>query len=743
MIASFWLMPLFSCFPFHGILKQHYSSDHLPLTALQSSAAAYYTLRYHCHLSNCPPFMKIELLFVPIVCMSLTIAIFRMHESSTLPPPFLTDAQRDDVIFQVVVANNPKNKKKRKGATWFKWFNPPSKNYGKTIGTSGDAGASENLSFCYFSVTLYTERERRWSNDLLLGQLRTKVFHFTTPANDRLRLLLADNISAVAGTCLCLLFLGCEYSGHRYIASIIDAAAPSPGRACLSAEVRLRSEYNFRERKKFERKCHRQTDLLMEKDAEIASLKAQLSLMEAEAAEAIHLYSQVSVAEAAKVARVSELNSLKERNVEGQVAALESAAIIKDTELASFNAQITKLTQDLSNFKLSCDELSIKAASFESERDGLVDQVSLLEGTCFRLRDQVSGYEFFKEQYKAVQDAQVKILSDRVAELDSELMGMAVHLDKEFYPRFLTTIAGRRWIINRGFRLTGLVAGIDHGKAGRGLAEVAAYDPSVEETYVSAVLAFRDLDFNFLSQLESQKDASIACIMDSLCLEGPFAETSEVSRLQPAYKQLLLPIHRKEDNAVIRETSVSDSLNVVHDRVQKVKEFSEASTLGVPATTATTTALFVLVTTANVSSIPPISVADYEVADVPISRKEFSVALLSPELYAPLPSASVTSSPGLKLVCSTFGVIVFFHLCHASLPRGSMLVVCRSNLYIFSSTLREVRDTQELLQSRKSSGRNKGLDSRHTMKSCVQPDTITSGQPASVHLHFKFYTQID
>ncbi|GKC03912.1 hypothetical protein Tco_0995522 [Tanacetum coccineum] len=67
--------------------------------------------------------------------------------------------------------------------------------------------------------------------------------------------------------------------------------------------------------------------------------------------------------------------------------------------------------------------------------------------------------------------------------------------NKEFYPRFLTTIAGRRWIISNGFRLdvmkclqslkyvvalgtpiglaidkgmqTGLVAGIDHGKAER------------------------------------------------------------------------------------------------------------------------------------------------------------------------------------------------------------------------------------------------------------------------------------
>ncbi|GKG55813.1 hypothetical protein Tco_0574707, partial [Tanacetum coccineum] len=61
---------------------------------------------------------------------------------------------------------------------------------------------------------------------------------------------------------------------------------------------------------------------------------------------------------------------------------------------------------------------------------------------------------------------------------------------------------------------TGLVANIDHGKAERGLAEVAAYDLFMEERYVSAVLALRGLDFNFLSQLESQKDARIDDILD-------------------------------------------------------------------------------------------------------------------------------------------------------------------------------------------------------------------------------------
>ncbi|GKG21828.1 hypothetical protein Tco_0384423, partial [Tanacetum coccineum] len=139
--------------------------------------------------------------------------------------------------------------------------------------------------------------------------------------------------------------------------------------------------------------------------------------------------------------------------LEGKVVTLEFAAAVKETKLASLTAQTAKLTQNLSSLELSCDELSVEVASLESQRDGFADQVSSLETTCFGLLYQVSGYELFKEQCEAIQDKQVKVLSDRVAGLDYELMALALHLDKEFNPRFLTTIDGWRWIIGHGLRL--------------------------------------------------------------------------------------------------------------------------------------------------------------------------------------------------------------------------------------------------------------------------------------------------
>ncbi|GJU59887.1 gypsy type transposase [Tanacetum coccineum] len=172
-------------------------------------------------------------------------------------------------------------------------------------------------------------------------------------------------------------------------------------------------------------------NLLKEMDTEIASLKAQLSLKEADAAEAIHLRSRIANIEAVDATLTSELKSLKERN-----AALESAIVAKDF-------QIAKLTQDLSSLQLSCDDLSIKASTLECEKDKLVDQVSELEATCSGLRDEVAGYKLFKEQVEVVQDEQVKALSNRVVHIDSDLMDMVLHMDEEFYPRYLTTIVGR------------------------------------------------------------------------------------------------------------------------------------------------------------------------------------------------------------------------------------------------------------------------------------------------------------
>ncbi|GKG56981.1 hypothetical protein Tco_0582332, partial [Tanacetum coccineum] len=62
----------------------------------------------------------------------------------------------------------------------------------------------------------------------------------------------------------------------------------------LSVEVRMRTEYNVKERRRLKSVVEKQDELLKARDGEIEDLKAQLLLKETEAAEATRLCAQTS-----------------------------------------------------------------------------------------------------------------------------------------------------------------------------------------------------------------------------------------------------------------------------------------------------------------------------------------------------------------------------------------------------------------------------------------------------------------
>ncbi|GKB56905.1 hypothetical protein Tco_0913091 [Tanacetum coccineum] len=301
---------------------------------------------------------------------------------------------------------------------------------------------------------------------------------------------------------------------------------------CLGAEVRMHAEHTLEKKGDLEDICVEQTMLLSERDAEIAHLKSLLSFKDTEAAEAICLRGQ--------------LTTERERDVMSEkIATLESTNVAKETELAFLSSQVAKLTSDLSGFQLSRDELISKVASLESERDCLLTQKSSLESVLdvdviegkaaskeiwkrmgfviWAKRSPQSAFELFRERVEALQDEQAKALGDRSSEY-LQALGQAIG-----------------YAVNKGIQ-DGLKAGVDHGKARRDL-------------YV----------------LESKKDSSIVDLMDSLRLEGVLVEIPRANDLQPSLEQLMLPIHRPEDNVVFAETSLSSSLEVVYLRVQRFK----------------------------------------------------------------------------------------------------------------------------------------------------------------------------
>ncbi|GJV43500.1 hypothetical protein Tco_1428036 [Tanacetum coccineum] len=283
--------------------------------------------------------------------------------------------------------------------------------------------------------------------------------------------------------------------------------------ACLSAEVRMRTKYILSERKRLE-----------SESAEVARLRIQVFAVEV----------------AAKV-NVDKLNVLKQKNM-----ALED-------EKNSLNEKIIELQSSVSAKDLELKDLNVAVSSFKSQNDGLVDQVS--------------GYEHLKERIEEFQDAQMKIVDDKVAKLDADLLEMACHLEENFYPNLLTTISGRRWLLTHGLKLvlvkclncseylmalgtaisraieqgmqSGLAARIDHGKEGKSLIDVAAYNPNVEADFNYALQKLREVGMpgnvgwgKIWDSLMGGRVASVEDIMNLLRLESPLADAPGMIDLQ-------------------------------------------------------------------------------------------------------------------------------------------------------------------------------------------------------------------
>ncbi|GJX91169.1 hypothetical protein Tco_0344495 [Tanacetum coccineum] len=195
--------------------------------------------------------------------------------------------------------------------------------------------------------------------------------------------------------------------------------------------------------------------------------------------------------------------------------------------------------------KLDLEIKSFKFTDLQVSNDQLSKQVSTLQ-------TQVTGEERIKatfEEFKKYEDDKVE---QRCAEMDDRLNKLSVDFNEELYPHMLTVIAGRRWVIGHGMRLAvmkcvesseirqafvdvvsaglakgmseGLKYGVEHGKAGRVLADIEAYDPEANSKLVKALQDLKDLKYPMMDQLERLKDAPMELIMASLHLQSDTGE---------------------------------------------------------------------------------------------------------------------------------------------------------------------------------------------------------------------------
>ncbi|GJX89602.1 hypothetical protein Tco_0341616 [Tanacetum coccineum] len=362
----------------------------------------------------------------------------------------------------------------------------------------------------------------------------------------------------------------------------------------LSAEVRMRAEYNIKEKRKLRAVVEEKDILLKAKGEEVDSLKAQLLVKEAKAAEAHRAQFTLEKEKSVLDVRVSDL-----------------AATVKVREQEA------------------------------ADSDAMVTTVHALEVTCSSLRDQILTYERLKEQFEDFQDVQMRMVGDKLAKLEMAIdSGLKLFLTKCLNSfEYLSALgAAISRAIEKGMQ-DGLAAGIEHGAHGRSLEDLVAYNPSAEEDYNAALQEIRSVDFSLLAELKSHKEASVETIMNLLCLESPLVDAPGMSDLQPDVDQLMVPIYRSEDPAVLGLTSLLFALSVSCDRVERIRENiaeHRSALTGVyvplveplsiqiltgavgtsdvlPAAVATTIALST--TFASASTVSSVSVDDYIIAD--------------------------------------------------------------------------------------------------------------------------------
>ncbi|GKD71330.1 hypothetical protein Tco_1325420, partial [Tanacetum coccineum] len=218
--------------------------------------------------------------------------------------------------------------------------------------------------------------------------------------------------------------------------------------AYLNAKVRMGAKYCLSERKRLESKCESQADLLKAKDVEIEKLKAQLLLKEAEAEEAARLHIQVSVAEATEKIHADEIDVLTQRNM------------TLENEKDSLDGKVVELQSLVSAKDLELKDLNIALSSLRSQKDSA----------------RTGDYMF--QPTGEVLSSLLTTISGRRWLLTHDLkLALVKCLNSQEYLSALGAAISR--VIEKGMQ-DGLSAGIVHGKEGRSLADVAAYNPAMK-----------------------------------------------------------------------------------------------------------------------------------------------------------------------------------------------------------------------------------------------------------------------
>ncbi|GJY59506.1 hypothetical protein Tco_0459398 [Tanacetum coccineum] len=237
--------------------------------------------------------------------------------------------------------------------------------------------------------------------------------------------------------------------------------------------------------------------------------------------------------------------------------------------------EVVELLKRVSDLEVVVVVKASEVATLNTQNASLLEKVSALEV----VRGELDSKDEVKRRF-----------SERAAKLDARTADVIRDMDDDLSPHMLTAIVGRRWVVGHSFCFAvhkcacsvecrsalgkvilmainksiqqGLEARVVHGKAGRSLTQIAAYDSKIEGKYVAAVSEFEYVSFPLLDELEGLKDSSLALIMYALALKddhGNTDPTPKFHQFQPSLDHVTVLIYF-ESGSIDREMLLSETI---------------------------------------------------------------------------------------------------------------------------------------------------------------------------------------
>nr|GEX27211.1 hypothetical protein [Tanacetum cinerariifolium] len=247
----------------------------------------------------------------------------------------------------------------------------------------------------------------------------------------------------------------------------------------------------------------------------------------------------------AKVSMRAEYNIKKKRRLASVVE--EKNQLLKSIyeEIKNLKAHMLLKEAEATNSIHLCTEVYM----FKAVKRSLQASVKVREQEVADLDAVVTFIKSWNDnlvkQLEKFQDEQMKVLNEKFDKLYINFIEMALYLEE----------SGNCKATEKGMR-DGLAARITHGKEGRVLVDVAAYNPFTEVNYVFALQELQRVNFSLLAELKLNNDSRVETLMNILCLEETLPERLGLNESQPHVDQLRVPIHYSPDQTVVGATAL-------------------------------------------------------------------------------------------------------------------------------------------------------------------------------------------